>query len=78
MRATAKDLRLRTRAVFAAVDRGEEVIVTYRGKPRAKLTGLSQPAKGRPGRSRLFGIWKDDARSADVAAFVNRLRTGRF
>ena len=37
MEATTKDLRLHTRTLIAATDRGEEVIITYRGKPRARL-----------------------------------------
>ncbi|WP_431196201.1 type II toxin-antitoxin system Phd/YefM family antitoxin, partial [Marinobacter alexandrii] len=40
MEATTKDLRLHTRTLIAATDRGEEVIITYRGKPRARLMPL--------------------------------------
>jgi prevent-host-death family protein len=37
VKATTKDLRLHTRELISATDRGEQVIITYRGKPRAKL-----------------------------------------
>lgn len=38
MHATTKDLRLHTRELIAATERGEQVIITFRGKPRAMLT----------------------------------------
>ena len=37
MKATAKDLRFRSKELLGTVSRGEEVIITYRGKPCAKL-----------------------------------------
>lgn len=35
MEATTKDLRLHMRELIAATERGEEVIITFRGKPRS-------------------------------------------
>ena len=40
MQATTKDLRLRTKEILAASQRGEEVIITFRGEPRAVLSPL--------------------------------------
>ena len=40
MKATAKQLRFHCGEILDAVSRGEEVIITYRGKPRAKLCKL--------------------------------------
>ncbi len=37
MKATAKDLRLHLKELIEAVNRGEEVVITFRGKPCAKL-----------------------------------------
>ena len=37
MHATTKDLRLHSKDLLDAVERGEEVTITYRGKPKAKL-----------------------------------------
>ncbi|MGH8771285.1 MAG: type II toxin-antitoxin system Phd/YefM family antitoxin, partial [Burkholderiales bacterium] len=34
---TARDLRIKTKAILEAVGRGEEVVVTHRGKARAKI-----------------------------------------
>lgn len=78
MEATTKDLRLHTRELLSATDRGEEVIITYRGKPRAKLVPLhkrSEIADRETGRNPAFGIWCD--RKDDVDAEVRRLRERR-
>ena len=37
MKATAKDLRFHSKELLDSVNRGEEVIITFRGKPCAKL-----------------------------------------
>ncbi|MEF8889369.1 MAG: type II toxin-antitoxin system prevent-host-death family antitoxin, partial [Desulfohalobiaceae bacterium] len=37
MQTTAKDLRFFSKEILDTVTRGEEVIITYRGKPCAKL-----------------------------------------
>ena len=78
MEVTAKRLRMRIREVLDCVDRGEQVVVTYRGKPRAKLVGIesaqdSAATRGDAG----FGIWKDRTDLADVDGFVSDLRRRR-
>ena len=78
MEATTKDLRLHTRELLSATDRGEEVIITYRGKRRAKLVPLhkrSEIADSNMGRNPAFGIWCD--RKEDVDALVRSLRERR-
>ena len=37
MKATAKELRFNSKELLNAVNRGEEVVITFRGKPCAKL-----------------------------------------
>jgi len=37
MKATAKDLRFHSKELIETVNRGEEVVITFRGKPCAKL-----------------------------------------
>jgi len=37
MKATAKDLRFNSKGLLDTVNRGEEVVITFRGKPCAKL-----------------------------------------
>lgn len=77
MKATTKDLRLKTRELIAATDRGEEVLITFRGQPRARLVPLVKPGheKARQGRNPAFGLWRDQAGS--VAEQIDRLRQAR-
>ena len=37
MKATVKDLRFHSKELIETVNRGEEVVITFRGKPCAKL-----------------------------------------
>jgi len=37
MKATAQDLRFHSKKLLDTVKRGEEVVITFRGKPCAKL-----------------------------------------
>ena len=74
MRATAKDLRFHARELLDTVGRGEEVVITYRGRPCAKLVPIGQETGKETG---AFGMWADHAESADVAEYVRQLRRGR-
>ena len=79
MKVTARDLRLQTRRLLEAVGRGEEVVITYHGKPRARLVpydgGGDQPQYGE---DVLFGMWSDDERSEDIEAYINEMRRPRI
>lgn len=78
MNATAKDLRFHSKELLEAVKKGEEVIITYRGKPCAKLIPLKTTKKKRNATDELFGIWKDHKEMDDVEEYVRGLRKGRF
>ncbi|MGH8773245.1 MAG: type II toxin-antitoxin system Phd/YefM family antitoxin, partial [Burkholderiales bacterium] len=69
------------KAILEAVGRGEEVVVTHRGKARAKIVpaASSETARttGQKRKSALFGIWKDNKAVRDVNAYIDRLRRGR-
>ena len=78
MEVTAKGLRTRVREVLDCVDRGETVVVTYRGKPRARRVKIeSVPAATGTPSIAGFGMWKDRADLADVDGFVRNLRRPR-
>ncbi len=78
MKATTKDLRLHTRELISATDRGEQVIITFRGKPRARLVPLAEnDSKTRGGRNPAFGIWSDWTADVSVDEQVRQLRQGR-
>ena len=77
VKATAKDLRFHSRELIETVKRGEEVVITFRGKPCAKLVPFENE-KGKASRHPAFGIWKDHDPSSDVGEYVRNLRKGRF
>jgi len=77
MKATAKDLRFDSKGLLDSVNRGEEVVITFRGKPCAKLI----PYDGENGQNttnELFGIWKDNDMVRNVDEYARGLRKGRF
>jgi prevent-host-death family protein len=78
MNATAKDLRFHSKELLETVKRGEEVLITYHGKPCAKLVPLETKKKKRKQKNELFGIWKDNEENKDVEKYVRDLRKGRF
>jgi len=79
MKATAKNLRFHSKELLDAVRRGEEVLITYRGKPCAKLVpiedDIAQSDKESP---ELFGIWADHDQVESVQDFVDKARDSRF
>jgi antitoxin (DNA-binding transcriptional repressor) of toxin-antitoxin stability system len=79
MEATTKDLRLHTRELIAATERGETVIITFRGKARAMLTPLEGSAVQRPERNPAFGLWagEDHHDTNSIDAQVRILRQPR-
>jgi len=76
MKATAKDLRFQSRELLNTVNRGEEVVITYRGKPCAKLVPYQNEGKKNK-EDELFGIWKDHKDIQNIDAYVRNLRKGR-
>ena len=77
MKATAKDLRFNSKGLLDTVNRGEEVVITFRGKPCAKLIPYSENNETVT-KNELFGIWKDNDTVQDVNKYVRGLRKGRF
>jgi len=79
MKATVLDLRYRMKDVLAAVDRGEPVTVSHRGRPKARLVPVETAAKARkPSMHPAFGIWRYRRDLADVPGHVRKLRGPRF
>jgi prevent-host-death family protein len=77
MKATAKDLRFNSKGLLDTVNRGEEVIITFRGKPCAKLIPYKDEYEDIK-KNELFGIWKDNDNIQDVNEYARGLRKGRF
>ena len=78
MYSTAKELRFHTKELLESVSRGEEVIITFRGKPYAKLVPLKDSKNKVEKSSELFGIWKNRKDLEDVDSYVREIRKGRF
>lgn len=79
MKATAKDLRFHSKELLDTVNRGEEVIITFRGKPCAKLVPYQEIEKNvKSEKNKLFGIWKNYDETQNVDDYVRNLRKGRF
>jgi len=78
MQATAKDLRFHSTNLLNAVKRGEEVIISYRGKSCAKLVGIDENMDKLNPQQDLFGLWKDNDKTQDVTAYTRNIRRGRF
>ena len=78
MKATAKDLRFHSKDLIdSVINRGEEVVITFHGKPCAKLVPY-QEQKKKTGKNELFGIWKDNDAIRNVDEYVRNLREGRI
>lgn len=78
MKATAKDLRFCSKELLATVSRGEEVVITHRGKPVAKLVPLeSGETQPRP-ELKLFGMWANHPPSKNVKTYLRQLRKLRY
>ncbi len=60
-----------------SVARGEEVTITFRGKPLAKLVPIDNKNEAGKSADELFGIWKDRKEIDDVASYVREIRKGR-
>lgn len=78
MYSTAKELRFNTKELLESVSRGEEVIITFRGKPYAKLVPIKKAKRNLKETKELFGIWKDRTDLEDVGSYVRNIRKERF
>ena len=78
MEITAKELRSQVRKVLDTVERGEEVIITYRGKQRARIEATGDAiTSAKLTDAPLYGIWSDHAESESVQNFIDSIRASR-
>lgn len=78
MQATAKDLRFYSKELIENVLKGEEIVITYHGKPIAKLVPIEENGSSDRNKNELFGIWKDNDRVNEVGEYISSVRKGRF
>ena len=75
MIATAKDLRFNISQLFDTLSKGEDIIITYRGKQKAKLISTEYSTTNEKKDDLIFGMWKD--RDISVDDTVRNLRKSR-
>jgi prevent-host-death family protein len=68
---TTQELRTQAKRLLELVAQGEEVVITYRGEPKARLVAVAGDE------TPAFGMWRDYKASDDVQIFVDRLRASR-
>ena len=80
MKASVVDLRHKMKEILAALDRGEEVTILYRGKERAVMIPAQQRDKKRTPAAEhpAVGMWKDREDMKDPAAWVRKIRRNRL
>lgn len=80
MNATTLDLRYRTREVLSSLDRGESVVITFRGKPKGVIAPYRETTVARDEASIMdhpfVGMWARSGTTVDDE--MNRLRGGRY
>lgn len=75
--ATAKDLRQRTSALLDTVRRGQEVVITYRGKRIAVLAPLNRIVH-KELTPIAFGMWRRRRDMRDVKGWLDSSRAPRL
>lgn len=79
MKARIVDLRYRMKSVLDALDRGEPVTISHRGREKARLVPVQLTQELRkPSSDPAFGLWKGRLDLADVPGYVRRLRSSRL
>ena len=79
MEISTKQLRIQPGKILSQVNRGQDVVITYRGKPSAKIIPITTGEtvniddKG----DEIFGIWKDRKDIENVEQYVRKIRKGR-
>ena len=71
---TAKDLGFNISLFFEMLSRGEEILITYKGKARAKLISCVESSDEKKS-DIVFGMWADKNGSVDEV--VRNMRRGR-
>jgi prevent-host-death family protein len=79
MEISTKQLRTQPGRIISQAANGQEITITYRGKPSAKIV----PFMGKKdiaieeNENELFGIWKNRNDMENVEQYVRGLRRGR-
>ena len=79
MEITAKQLRMESGRIISQAANGQEITITYRGKPCAKIVPIVSKRNHTQEEpiDELFGLWKDRKETTNVEQFARSLRKGR-
>ncbi len=78
MKATVLDMRRNPRKILDAIQRNEAVTLTDRGKSVARIEPIKKHKPVSASEHKAFGIWAERKDMSDPAAYVRKLRKGRF
>ncbi len=76
MKTTAKDLRYNLKGIMESVERGEEVLVTNRGRIKARIVPAGEVEEEQL-ENPFVGMWKDRDDMGDIDTYLRELRKGR-
>ena len=77
MSVSVKDLRYKTKQILNHVRMGESPVITFHGRPVARIIPFSRPEKG-AFKDIGFGIWRDHERLDDVSQWLEEQRKPRY
>ena len=78
MEISAKELRSKPGQIIEQASRGNEVIITFRGKKAARLIPYDRKIKEKgEQQDEIFGLWRNRQDLPSVAQQVRSLRKGR-
>jgi prevent-host-death family protein len=78
MKVSVKELRTQPGRIISMVSAGNDITITMRGKPTAKIVPLDYvPKEAEADELIAFGMWRYREDMADPSAYVANLRKGR-
>ena len=80
MEISAGELRGKPVRIIEEALRGTEIIITVRGKKKARIVPYTSTDREEPGREfgdEIFGLWSDNETVENVDAWVREKRKGR-
>ncbi|MDR3295824.1 MAG: type II toxin-antitoxin system prevent-host-death family antitoxin [Clostridiales Family XIII bacterium] len=77
MQVSVKELRTQPGRIISMAGSGNDITITMRGKPAARIVPLDYAPAPENGELAAFGMWKDREDMKDPSEFVSGLRKGR-
>ena len=76
---TTEQLKIQPEMIISEVNKGQEITITWQGKPSARIIPFVDVKNGSADVSsdELFGIWKDREDIEDIEQYVRNMRKSR-